>query len=434
MRKGHEMKILVVGSGGREHAICWKLSKSKLVSKIYCAPGNAGIAEIGECVPVSVDDIAALVDVVEKEAIDLTVVGPEKPLTLGIVDEFEERGLRIFGPTKEASIIEGSKAFAKEFMRRYHIPTAPFKIFDDREEALRFCNETRYPLVIKADGLAGGKGAIIVDNIQQARSTVDSMMVDKRFGEAGSKVVIEDRLVGEEVTVMAFTDGESILPMLPSQDHKPVFDNDQGPNTGGMGAYCPVPFVSDSLMVDIYDIVLEPAIRGLKSEGRTFKGILYAGLMVNDKGPKVIEFNCRFGDPETQVVLPLLKNDLAEIFISIVDGSVSLEDLTWRDASAVCVILASQGYPGSYEKGKPISGLPKTEKDGKYMFHAGTKRRDSQILTDGGRVLGVTSLDVNLHDAIAGAYEVVDKIKFDGAFFRSDIAQKATRRRGKLAH
>jgi phosphoribosylamine--glycine ligase len=426
------MKILVVGSGGREHTICWKLSKSKLVSKIFCAPGNAGIGEIGKCVPVSVDDIPGLVSLAGREGIDLTVVGPELPLTLGIVDEFEAHGLRIFGPTREAAMIEGSKAFAKEFMRKYHVPTAPFRVFDNREEALRFCNETRYPLVIKADGLAAGKGAIIVDNVQQARNTVDSMMVDKRFGEAGNRVVIEDKLVGEEVTVMAFTDGDSILPMLPSQDHKPVFDNDQGPNTGGMGAYCPVPFVSDRLMGDILDLVLEPTIRGLKAEGRTFKGILYAGLMVNEKGPKVIEFNCRFGDPETQVVLPLLGNDLAEIFVSIVDGSVSLEDLTWQDACAVCVILASEGYPGSYEKGKPISGLPESQTDSKLVFHSGTKRAGDRIVTNGGRVLGVTSLDVNLHDAIAGAYEVVEQIKFEGAFSRTDIGSKATRRRGKL--
>ena len=426
------MKILVVGSGGREHTICWKLSKSKLVSKIFCAPGNAGIADIGKCVPFPVDDIPGLANLAEQEGIDLTVVGPELPLTLGIVDEFEERGLRIFGPTKEAAIIEGSKAFAKEFMRKYHIPTAPFKVFDNREEALRFCNDTRYPLVIKADGLAAGKGAIIVDNIQQARNTVDSMMLHKRFGEAGSKVVIEDKLVGEEVTVMAFTDGESILPMLPSQDHKPVFDNDQGPNTGGMGAYCPVPFVSDSLMMDILDLVLEPTIRGLKAEGRIFKGILYAGLMVNERGPKVIEFNCRFGDPETQVVLPLLKNDLAEIFISIVDGNISLEDLTWQDACSVCVILASDGYPGSYEKGKPISGLPAKHTDQRLVFHAGTKRAGDMTVTNGGRVLGVASLDVNLHDAIAGAYEVAEKIKFDGSFFRTDIGRKATMRKGKM--
>jgi phosphoribosylamine--glycine ligase len=259
------------------------------------------------------------------------------------------------------------------------------------------------------------------------------MMVDKRFGEAGSKVVIEDKLEGEEVTVMAFTDGESILPMLPSQDHKPVFDNDQGPNTGGMGAYCPVPFVSDKLMTDILDLVLEPTVRGLKAEGRTFKGILYAGLMVNDKGPKVIEFNCRFGDPETQVVLPLLKNDLAEIFASIVDGHVSFEDLTWRDAYSVCVIMASDGYPGNYVKGKLISGLPAKDLQGKHIFHAGTSIEDDAVVTSGGRVLGVTSLDSNLHDAIAGAYDIVEKIKFEGAFYRSDIGQKATRRRRKMA-
>jgi len=431
--KDNEMKILVVGSGGREHAICWKLSKSKLVSKIYCAPGNAGIASIGECVPVAVDDIAGLIDLVTRECIDLTVVGPELPLTLGIVDEFEAKGLRIFGPTKEAAVIEGSKAFAKQFMRTHHIPTAPFKIFDDREEALRFCDETRYPLVIKADGLAAGKGAVIVDNVEQAKNTVDKMMLDKVFGEAGNKVVIEDKLVGEEITVMAFTDGKTIIPMLPSQDHKQAFDNDEGPNTGGMGAYCPVPFVSDNLMIDILDLILEPTVRGLTAEGRTFKGILYAGLMVNERGPKVIEFNCRFGDPETQVVLPLLQNDLAEIFISIADGNLSLEEPTWKDKYSVCVIMASDGYPGSYEKGKRISNLPKKELDQSVVFHAGTKLENGNIVTSGGRVLGVTRLAENLHDSIAGAYDLVKNIKFEGAFYRSDIGQKATRRRSKFS-
>jgi len=428
------MKILVVGSGGREHAICQKLSQSNLVTKIYCAPGNAGIAEIGECIDIGANDISGLADLVKREQIDLTVVGPEEPLTLGIVDEFEEQGLRIFGPRKEASMIEGSKAFAKEFMKRYHIPTAPFKIFENREDAIAFCNETRYPLVIKADGLAAGKGAIIVNNVEEAQNTVNKMMVDKVFGEAGNKVVIEDKLVGEEITVMAFTDGEHILPMLPSQDHKPAYDNDQGPNTGGMGCYCPVPFVPDSMMVDIYDLILEPVVRGLKKEGRTFKGIIYAGLMVNDRGPKVIEFNCRFGDPETQVVLPLLRNDLAEIFIAIVDNNLNLEDLIWRDLYAVCVILASEGYPKSYEKGKVIHGLPKASDDRRhFVFHAGTALKDGKAVTSGGRVLGVTNLDANLHDAIAGAYETVEKIKFDGVFYRSDIGQKAVRRRGKIS-
>jgi phosphoribosylamine--glycine ligase len=429
------MNILVVGAGGREHAICWKLSRSKIVSKIYCAPGNAGIAEIAQCLPIEMLDIAGLASFAKRERIDLTVVGPEDPLTHGIVDEFETQGLRIFGPTREASIIEGSKAFAKEFMRENHIPTAPFKIFDDREEALRFCGDTRYPLVIKADGLAAGKGAIIVNNVEEARETVDRMMVDKIFGEAGSKVIIEDKLIGEEITVMAFTDGKTVLPMLPSQDHKAVRDGDQGPNTGGMGAYCPVPFVTDSLMVDIMDLVLEPTVRGLKARNRTFKGILYAGLMVNDRGPKVIEFNCRFGDPETQVVLPLLENDLAEVFISIVDGNLSLEELTWRDAYAVCVIMASKGYPGTYEKGTLIKGLPTDRRDDKcHVFHAGTKKLDNGIVTNGGRVLGVTGINANLHDAIAGAYDIADRIKFEGAFYRTDIGQKATRRWGRYAH
>jgi phosphoribosylamine--glycine ligase len=427
------MNILVVGSGGREHSICSKLAQSRIVKRIFCAPGNAGIASIGACVPVKVDDIEGLVDLARREKIDLTVVGPEVPLTLGIVDEFERNGLRIFGPTKEAAMIEGSKAFAKEFMRKYNIPTAPFMIFDDRDAAVSFCKGTRYPLVIKADGLAAGKGAVVVESYQEACQTIDKIMVDRVFGDAGAKVVVEDKLEGEEVTVMAFTDGEVILPMLPSQDHKAAYDSDEGPNTGGMGAYCPVPFATSSLMEDIYDLILEPAIRGLKSEGRTFKGILYAGLMVNQRGPKVIEFNCRFGDPETQVVLPLLKNDLAEIFTSIVDEELSLEELAWEDAYAVCVILASGGYPRKYEKGKPIRGLPKKRIGRSSIFHAGTKLVENQIVTDGGRVLGVTALDANLHDAIAGAYEVVELISFDDMFYRKDIGQRATRKRSKFA-
>ena len=425
------MRVLVVGGGGREHTLVWKLSQSPLVKKIYAAPGNAGISKLAECVNIQAEDLVGLADFAEKNSIDLTVVGPELPLTLGIVDEFERRNLRIFGPNRNASIIEGSKAFAKEFMQKYHIPTAPFKIFNQKEEALKFIEESHFPLVIKADGLAFGKGAIVAEDLSSAKEAIRKIMVEQIFKEAGTKVVVEDFLEGEEITILAFSDGKTIIPMVSSQDHKRIYDGDRGPNTGGMGAYAPTLIVDDRLMKRIYDEILEPTILGLEKEGRNFKGILYAGLMISEGGPKVMEFNCRFGDPETQVVLPLLKNDIAEIFLSIIEGELDLEEIEWTDHYALCVVIASPGYPGSYEKGTEIFGLERI-KDEATVFHAGTKLYNGKFITDGGRVLGVTAIDKSMEKAISKAYAAVDKIKFKGMQYRRDIGRKVLKGKGRF--
>jgi phosphoribosylamine--glycine ligase len=406
----------------------WKLHSSSLVHKIYAAPGNAGISELAECVEISSEDLAGLADFAEKNSVDLTVVGPELPLTLGIVDEFQKRGLRIFGPTKAAAAIEGSKAFAKDFMKKYHIPTASFKIFDKPDEATDFVKSSDMPLVIKADGLAAGKGAFIIEDVDSGISALQRIMVERVFKDAGNKVVIEDFLEGEETTILAFSDGRIILPMPSSQDHKKIYDGDRGPNTGGMGAYAPAPIVDDRMMKRVYDEILEPTILGLKREGRLFKGILYAGLVLTARGPKVMEFNCRFGDPEAQVVLPLLKSDLAEILMAIVEEDLSLGEVEWSEDFAVCVILASAGYPGEYEKGKEILGLDSAERaQDTLIFHAGTKKDGKKLLTNGGRVLGVTALDKDVDQAISKAYSAVDKINFDGVQFRRDIGYRLRR-------
>jgi phosphoribosylamine--glycine ligase len=420
------MKILVVGGGGREHAIAWKLSQSPLVKKIYAAPGNAGIAELGDCVEISSEDIKELADFAEKNSIDLTVVGPELPLTLGIVDEFGKRNLKIFGPKKEAALIEGSKVFAKEFMKKYHIPTASFKIFEKKEEALDFIRSSEFPLVIKADGLAAGKGAFVIEDLNNAEEVIQKVMGEKVLGEAGNKVVVEDFLTGEEVTILAFTDGKTILPIVSSQDHKRIYDGDRGPNTGGMGAYAPTLIVNDRMMKKITEEILEPTIYGLEREGRVYKGVLYAGLIITEIGPKVMEFNCRFGDPETQVVLSLLESDLAEIFLSIINEELELQDVKWKDGSAVCVVLASGGYPDKYEKGKEIFGLKRAQNSGVVVFHAGTKNEGNKIVTNGGRVLGVTAFDKTMQGALSKAYSAADKIKFEGMQYRHDIGYRAT--------
>jgi phosphoribosylamine--glycine ligase len=421
------MKIMVVGGGGREHALVWKLALSPLIDKLFAAPGNAGIAELAECVDIKGEDIARLADFAAKNSVDLTVVGPELPLTLGIVDEFEKRSLNILGPTKLAAEIEGSKVFAKEFMKKHHIPTASFKIFQNSDEASDFVRSSELPLVIKADGLAAGKGVTVAEDTESALAAVQNMMVERTFGEAGSRVVVEEFLEGEEITVLAFTDGETILPMLSSQDHKRIFDGDRGPNTGGMGAYAPTTIMDDRMMKAISDEILEPTIAGLTKEGRVFKGILYAGLMMTDRGPKVMEFNCRFGDPETQVILPLLKSDLAEIFLSIVDRELSLQDVEWDDRFAVCVVLASSGYPAKYEGDREIYGISKARlMEDVVVFHAGTKKYKDRIFTNGGRVLGVTAADKSMEKAMQKAYAAVDKIRFDGMQYRKDIGYRAT--------
>lgn len=422
------MKVLVVGKGGREHAICWKLSQSKGIQKIYAAPGNAGISFIGECVDIPVDDLRGLADFAWKNKIDLTVVGPEMPLTVGIVDEFEGRGLKIFGPSKEASVIEGSKAFAKEFMKKHHIPTASFKIFSEHFEALDFVKSAGYPLVIKADGLAAGKGAMVCNDVDEACKAVEKIMVQKVFGAAGLKLVVEEYLRGEEVTVMAFTDGKSIVPMVSSQDHKQIYDGDKGPNTGGMGAYAPTYVIDSRIMKTIYDEILEPTIRGLAAEGRTYKGVLYFGLMLTERSVKVLEYNCRFGDPETQVVLPLLESDLAEIFINITEGYLNIDEIKWTDKYAVSVVLASKGYPGNYETNKVIDGLETVTENEGLVFHAGTKRIDGKIISSGGRVLNVTALGDNIKEAIKNVYRLVDKVYFENRYFRHDIGWRAQNR------
>jgi len=421
------MKILVVGKGGREHALVWKLAQSREVEKIYCAPGNAGIAKIAETAPIEINDLTGLAEFAQAKKIALTVVGPELPLTLGIVDVFEERGLRIFGPTRQASEIEGSKAFAKDFMQRYHIPTARFRIFSDAMEAIEFVSSASYPVVIKASGLAAGKGTAIVYDIGEAKKTVEDFMIKKVFGEAGERLVVEEFLDGEEVTVMALTDGERVIPMVSAQDHKRIFDGDKGPNTGGMGAYAPTNVIPEKMMKRIVDEVLEPTINGLAEMGRLYKGVLYTGLIVTDRGPKVLEYNCRFGDPETQAVLPLLESDLVEIFSDIADGYLNIEEIKWKDKSCVCVVLASRGYPESAEKGKVIEGLENCDSSECIIFHAGTARGDRKIITNGGRVLGVTAVDSTLKGAVSKVYNVIESINFDGMQYRHDIGMRAVK-------
>lgn len=424
------MKVLVVGGGGREHTLVWKLAQSPVVRKIYAAPGNAGMFRKSELVNIQPDRVKDLAEYALRQKIDLTVVGPELPLSLGIVEEFQKRRLRIFGPTQAASQIEASKAFAKRFMQEHHIPTASFMTFDDPHRARTFLRSAAYPLVIKADGLAAGKGAVICETKDEAMRTIERMMVAQEFGSAGTRVVVEKYLAGEEVTVMAFTDGKTVVPMLSSQDHKAVFDGGEGPNTGGMGAYAPTRFVDSRMMQRIKDEILDQTVWALAQEGRAFKGILYAGLMITEQGPKVIEFNCRFGDPETQVILPLLDSDLVEIFLSIIEGELELSDVRWREGAAACVVLASGGYPGPYEKNKKITGLrsARERNEDVVCFHAGTRWARDHYVTNGGRVLGVTALGKDVQAAVANAYQEVERIKFEGMHYRRDIGFKALKR------
>jgi len=420
------VKVLVVGGGGREHALCWKLSQSPRVQRLYCAPGNGGIAEVAKLVPIEAEDLKGILKFVKEEAIDLTVIGPEAPLVGGLVDLLEGEGFRVFGPNKAASEIEGSKAFAKEFMRRHGIPTAPFVIFEDPEEAKSWIERSEKPLVVKASGLAAGKGTIICDSTEEALRAVDHIMVERAFGEAGSKVVVEERLEGQELSYIAFCDGEDILPMSTSQDHKRLLDGDKGPNTGGMGAYSPVPFVSPELERRIIREIMLPAVRGLKQEGRPYKGVLYAGLMIDrDGNPWVLEFNCRFGDPETQPLLVRMQGDILEVMLACIEGRLSEVQIGWDPSPAVCVVMASGGYPGPYEKGREIKGLEALEgMPDVWVFHAGTVKRDDKYFTSGGRVLGVTAKGRDLREAIRKAYEAVGRIHWEGVHYRRDIGQK----------
>jgi phosphoribosylamine--glycine ligase len=387
------------------------------------------MAEIAECVAgISVEDIAGIVKKAKELAIDLVAVGPEVPLTLGLVDALENENIKAFGPRKNAAIIEGSKAFSKNLMKKYNIPTAKYEVFTDANLAKEYIKKEGAPIVIKADGLAAGKGVVVAMTQGEALSAIDSVMLDKTFGAAGSSVVVEEFMEGEEASLLAFTDGETILPMIPSQDHKRVFDNDEGPNTGGMGSYAPAPVMTDALIKEATEKILKPTINAMKAEGRKYQGCLYAGLMITKEGSKVVEFNARFGDPETQVVLPLLDSDLAEVMLACVNGNLEKINLSWKNNSAVCVVIASKGYPGSYEKGKVISGLDEAKKAGHLIIHAGTKEENGKILTNGGRVLNVVDIGKNIREARDKAYDGAKLIKFDGAFARSDIAHRALER------
>lgn len=423
------MKVLVIGGGGREHAIVWKLSQSRSVDKIYCCPGNAGISELAECIDVRQDDFDALLNFVKYEWIDLTVVGPEDPLSKGIVDIFEKEGRRILGPNRAAAQLESSKVFCKDLLKSHGIPNAEYKVFTSYLHAEEYIKFKGTPIVIKADGLAAGKGVFVASSLDEAMNALDVIMKKRAFGRAGDRVVVEECLVGEEASYMVFTDGKTIVPMVSSQDHKRIFDDDKGLNTGGMGAYSPAPVITEELEQVILDRVMEPTIKALRSEGITYKGILYAGIMMVDGMPYVLEFNCRLGDPETQPVLSRLGSDFMDIAMAIADEKLSHLTIQWKADPAVCVVVSSEGYPGKYRKGDVIMGIDEANKmDGVYVFHAGTAFRDGNLVTSGGRVLGVTATGPNIADAQKNAYEAVGKIHFNGMHYRKDIGDKAFKR------
>ncbi len=415
------MKVLVVGSGGREHAIIWKLAQSPKVTKLYCAPGNGGIAELAECVNIKATDIPAMVRFAVENDIDLTVVAPDDPLAMGMVNALEKAGRRAFGPTAEAALIEASKSFSKQLMKKYGIPTADFNVFDNEEEAIKYLEQADYPIVVKADGLALGKGVIIAEEKAQAVEAVRSMISGGKFGKAGSRVVIEEYMTGPEVSVLCFTDGKTIVPMVSSQDHKRALDNDKGLNTGGMGTFSPSMHYTKEHEAFVREHILQATVDAMNSEVRPFKGVLYFGLMLTPKGVKVLEYNARFGDPETQVVLPRLQSDLYEIFEAVIDGRLAQTEIKWNDKAAVCVVMASGGYPQSYETGFEISGLPVEDA---LVFHAGTKLVEGKLVTAGGRVLGVTALGEDIGQAREKAYAAVNKIHFKNAHYRRDIGIK----------
>ena len=420
------MKVLVIGSGGREHTLVWKIAQSPKVSKIYCAPGNAGISQQAECVPIKAENIPELIRFAQEKEIDLTVVGPEAPLTKGIVDEFEKRNLRVFGPSKNASQLEGSKVFAKEIMLEAGVPTGKCEIFEDSDRAVEHIKSQPVPIVVKADGLATGKGVIVAKTKEEALEAVELIMVKRAFGKAGNRIMIEECLVGEEASILAFCDGESFIPMVSSQDHKAIYDGDNGPNTGGMGAYSPAPIINEDMMKIISSQVFQPVINKMKQKGIPYKGVLYAGLMITESGLKVLEFNARFGDPETQVILPRLKTDLIDIIESCIDGKLNETNIEWKKEAAVCVVIASGGYPGAYKKGEAITGIKQAEElQDVIVFHAGTALAGGDIVTSGGRVLDVTALGANIEQVIDKAYEAVEKIHFNKMHFRKDIADKA---------
>ena len=423
------MRVLVVGSGGREHGLVWKLRQSPRVTHVFAAPGNAGIAELAECVDIGASEVRLLAEFAAKKAVDLTVVGPELPLTLGIVDEFEGRNLRIFGATRQAAILEGSKVFAKRLMKKYKIPTGFFQTFYRAEDAKRYIQDIGAPIVVKADGLAAGKGAIVCPTVQEAVDTVKRIMEDRVFGDAGSRVVIEEFLTGEEASFLAFTDGETVLPMASTQDHKAVFDDDKGPNTGGMGAYSPAPMVTEALHQKIMTQVMIPTVKAMAAEGRPYRGVLYAGLMIKDGDVKVLEYNVRFGDPEAQPLFMRMESDLLPVLEAVTEQRLRDIEIRWRPEPAVCVVMTAGGYPGAHDTDKPITGLAAAARLKDVMvFHAGTARVDDTFVTRGGRVLGVTALGVDIRDAVSRAYRAVEKIHWDGVHYRTDIGRKAVER------
>ncbi len=423
------MNILVIGSGGREHALVWKIAQSPLVERLYCAPGNAGIAKLATCVDIAVKDADGLIAFAKDNDIALIVVGPEDPLAAGIVDRFAEAGLMAFGPSKAAARLEASKTFAKEFMCRHGIPTAAYAEFDNAAKAIEYIERVDAPLVVKADGLAAGKGVTVARDKAEAVQAVREAMLDKVFGDAGAKVIIEEFLVGEEASILAFADGKTVVPMMSSQDHKAAYDGDTGPNTGGMGAYSPAPVVTPALLDETIRTILRPCVEGMAKDGAAYKGCLYAGLMITASGPKVVEFNCRFGDPETQVVLPQLKSDIVPIMLACCEEKLDETPIEWKRGACVSVVMASGGYPRDYEKGKPITGIDDAQRDPDVVvFHAGTKPRDSEVLTNGGRVLNVTAFGPDIAATIAKAYSAVGKISFEKAHYRNDIGAKALKR------
>jgi len=420
------MNILVIGSGGREHALCWKIKQSPKVKRLYCAPGNGGIAQVAECVDISVEDVNLLLQFALRKQIDLTIVGPEVTLVAGVVDAFMSKGLKIFGPSQAAAALEGSKVFSKEFMHRRNIPTAVYKIFDDVPQALAFLEKAQFPLVIKADGIAAGKGVYVCGELKQAKVAIDEIMVEKKFGTAGERIVIEECLQGPEVSVLAICDGKHFLVLPTAQDHKRIFDDDLGPNTGGMGAFSPSPLVTVEILDQIITRIIEPTIRGMYQERIPFKGVLFAGLMLTTDGPKALEFNVRFGDPETQCILPRLQSDIVEIFLAACDERLHEIKVQWDESPCVCVVIASGGYPGKYQIGFAIKGLDdiKDKDQETFVFHAGTKNDGGTLVTNGGRVFAVSALDGSLEAARTKAYNAVSQIEFDHMFFRRDIATK----------
>lgn len=424
------MRVLVIGGGGREHAIVWALKKSEKITELFCAPGNAGIAELAQCVPIAVGKFQELIAFAKEQAIDLVVVGPDDPLADGIVDAFEAEGIAVYGPRRNAAEIEGSKIFMKNLLKKYAIPTARYETFTDYETALAYLRSQPLPIVVKADGLAAGKGVTVAYTLEEAEQALADMMVNAVFGKSGSQVVIEEFLSGQEMSILAFVDGEVVRPMVAAQDHKPVFDGDKGPNTGGMGTYTPLPHIDPAIIEQSIETIIKPTAKAMVSEGRPFRGVLYAGLMISPDGPKTIEFNARFGDPETQVVLPRLQTDLLDIILASLNGTLDTLDIAWSEEAAVCVIVASEGYPGSYPKGLPISGLAEAEAQGALIFHAGTAIGEGVgdapgFVTNGGRVLGVVGRGADIAAARAAAYRAVEAISFPGMHYRTDIAAKA---------